>query len=67
MASKWESVFYGFYKTPEVEYVGTRVVHSFHCAARGCSHVVRWFLDTKDATSTKTLSRPTTCKVLLGR
>ena len=53
---RWRSAVYAFYK-PEVdiEYVGDRRCHVFHCAARGCKATVRRFVVTKDKSSSANL------------
>ena len=49
----WDSPIYGFYEPiPEVEEVGGRRCHVFICAAAGCRHKVRRYLDTHDKRST---------------
>lgn len=49
----WSSPIYAFFEpTPTIEYHDQRRCHVFKCAARGCKHHVRRYLDTKDAKST---------------
>ena len=52
----WDSPIYGFYEPiPEIEEVGGRRCHVFICAAAGCRHRVRRYLDTHDKRSTSNL------------
>ena len=47
---------YAFYKPEvEIEYVGDRRCHVFHCAAQGCKASVRRFVVTKDKSSSANL------------
>ena len=49
----WTSPIYAFFEpVPEIEYHDKRRCHVFKCAARGCKHRVRRYLDKKDAKST---------------
>ncbi|KAG2740022.1 hypothetical protein P692DRAFT_20638331, partial [Suillus brevipes Sb2] len=49
----WGSPIYAFFEpTPRIEYHDSRRCHVFKCAARGCNHSVRRYLDKKDAKST---------------
>lgn len=54
---EWSSVFYAFFKTPYINYASPkkRLVQVFHCAGRGCKHVVNRYLHTGDMTLTKSL------------
>ena len=53
---RWRSAVYDFYKPEvEIEYVGDRRCHVFHCAARGCKATVRRFVVTKDKSSSANL------------
>ena len=52
----WDAPVYGFYEPiPEIEEVGGRRCHVFICAAAGCRHKIRRYLDTHDKASTSAL------------
>lgn len=62
LSKDWISPIYVFFKrTPRIEYVDSRRVHVFECAATHCKgkngRDVRRFLDTGDARSTSGLRR----------
>ncbi|KAG2085775.1 uncharacterized protein F5147DRAFT_748661 [Suillus discolor] len=49
----WSSPIYAFFEpTPAIEYHDKRRCHVFKCAAHGCKHHIRRYLDKKDAKST---------------
>ena len=49
---KWHAPIYGFFKpTPDIEYKDNRRSHVFRCLAKGCSGVVRRFVDNDASTS----------------
>lgn len=52
----WDAPIYGFYEpVPEIEEVGDRRCHVFICAAAGCRHKIRRYLDAHDKGSTSGL------------
>jgi hypothetical protein len=52
----WDSPIYGFYEPiPEIEDVNKCQSHVFQCAAVGCHHKVRHYLNTNDKGSTSNL------------
>jgi len=54
----WNSPIYAFFHpTPNIEYVEGRRCHVFMCAAKGCKHCVRRFLDKGDAKSTSNMTK----------
>lgn len=54
----WVSPIYAFFHpTPAIEYHDQRRCHVFKCAAHGCNHKVRRYLDKKDAKSTSNMRK----------
>ncbi|KAG0692504.1 hypothetical protein DFH29DRAFT_788653, partial [Suillus ampliporus] len=53
LMKEWSSPIYAFFQPiPTIEYHDQRRCHVFKCAAHGCNHRVRRYLDKKDAKST---------------
>ncbi|KAG1768437.1 hypothetical protein EV702DRAFT_947804, partial [Suillus placidus] len=58
LMKEWASPIYAFFHpTPAIEYHDQRRCHVFKCAAQGCNHKVRCYLDKKDAKSTSNMCK----------
>lgn len=56
MMNSWDSPVYGLYEPiPSIEEVDGHRCHVFKCAAVGCNHKIRRYLDTNDKGSTSNL------------
>ncbi|KAF8579677.1 hypothetical protein K439DRAFT_1359073, partial [Ramaria rubella] len=53
MCLRWNAPIYVFYDpVPAIESLKRRKCHALKCAAKGCRHVIRWFIGMADAQST---------------